>query len=94
MLLFDDFGIQPLDDQSRSALLEIIEERHGKSSTIIYSQMPISMCQEIIGEQTIANATLDRILNDAHRIKNKGKSLPKKKQPVEQDEIEILNLKN
>ena len=94
ILLIDDFGIQPLDAQSRSALMEIIEDRHGKSSTIISSQIPISKWHEIIGEQTIADAILDRIVHDAHRIEMKGESLRKKKQPVEQDEIDILNLKN
>jgi len=58
LLLIDDFGIQPLDAQSRSALMEIIEDRHGKSSTIITSQIPISKWHEIIGEQTIADASL------------------------------------
>lgn len=94
ILLIDDFGIQPWDAQSRSALMEIIEDRHGKSSTTISSQIPISKWHEIIGEQTIADAILDRIVHDAHRIEMKGESLRKKKQPVEQDEIDILNLKN
>ena len=94
ILLIDDFGIQPLDAQSRSALMEIIEDRHGKSSTIISSQIPISKWHEIIGEQTIADAILDRIVHDAHRVEMKGESLRKKKQPTEQDEIDQLNLKN
>jgi len=78
LLLIDDFGIQPLDAQSRSVLMEIIEDRHGKSSTIITSQVPVSMWHEIIGEQTIADAILDRIVHDAHRIEMKGESLRKK----------------
>ena len=77
ILLIDDFGIQPLDAQSRSALMEIIEDRHGKSSTIISSQIPISKWHEIIGEQTMADAILDRIVHDAHRIEMKGESLYK-----------------
>lgn len=80
LLLIDDFGLQPLDAQSRSALMEIIEDRHGKSSTIITSQIPVSMWHEIIGEQTIADAILDRIVHDAHRIEMKGESLRKKRQ--------------
>ena len=81
LLLIDDFGIQPLDAQSRSTLLEIIEDRHGKASTIITSQIPVSKWHEIIGEQTIADAILDRIVHDAHRIKMKGESLRKKRHP-------------
>lgn len=94
ILLIDDFGIQPLDAQSRSALMEIIEDRHGKSSTIITSQIPISKWHEIIGEQTIADAILDRIVHDAHRIEMKGESLRKKKQPKNEEEINLENLKN
>lgn len=94
ILLIDDFGIQPLDAQSRSTLMEIIEDRHGKSSTIITSQVPISKWHEIIGEQTIADAILDRIVHDAHRIEMKGESLRKKKRLKFDEETESLFLKN
>jgi DNA replication protein DnaC len=80
LLIIDDFGIQPLDIQSRAMLLEIIEDRHGKSSTIFTSQIPVSMWHEVIGEQTIADAILDRIVHDAHRIEMKGESMRRKKQ--------------
>jgi DNA replication protein DnaC len=79
ILLIDDFGIQPLDAQSRAILMEIIEDRHGKSSTIITSQVPVTMWHEIIGEQTIADAILDRIVHDAHRIEMNGESMRKKR---------------
>ncbi len=94
LLLIDDFGIQPLDAASRSALMEIIEDRHGKSSTIITSQIPVSKWHEIIGEQTIADAILDRIVHDAHRVEMKGESLRKKRQPKNEEEIDLENLKN
>jgi len=94
LLLIDDFGIQSLDAQSRSALMEIIEDRHGKSSTIITSQVPVSMWHEIIGEHTIADAILDRIVHDAHRIEMKGESLRKKRQPKNEEQIVLENLKN
>ena len=94
ILLIDDFGIQPLDAQSRSALMEIIEDRHGKSSTIITSQVPVSKWHEIIGEQTIADAILDRIVHDAHRIEMKGDSLRKKKHVKNEDENESVIFKN
>ena len=94
LLLIDDFGIQPLDAQSRSALMEIIEDRHGKSSTIITSQVPVSMWHEIIGEQTIADAILDRIVHDAHRIEMKGESLRKKRRLNIVEEFDLENFKN
>ncbi len=78
LLILDDFGIQPLDAQSRAALMEIIEDRHGKSSTIITSQVPVSKWHDIIGEKTVADAILDRIIHEAHRLDLKGESLRKK----------------
>jgi len=75
LLILDDFGLQPLDANSRSVLMEIVEDRHGNRSTIITSQLPIAKWYEIIGEQTIADAVLDRIVNDAHRLDLNGKSL-------------------
>lgn len=81
LLIIDDFGLQSLDAQNRAALLEIMEDRHGRSSTIITSQIPINMWHDIIGEQTIADAILDRIVHDAHRIEMKGDSMRRKRQP-------------
>lgn len=78
LLILDDFGIQPLDQPSRSTLLEIIEDRHGKRSTIFTSQLPIKQWYEVIGEKTIADAILDRILNNAQRIELRGESLRRK----------------
>lgn len=72
LLILDDFGIQPFDAQSRAALMEIIEDRHGKTSLIITSQLPVSKWHEVIGEKTIADAILDRIVHDAHRIELKA----------------------
>lgn len=78
LLIIDDFGLTPLDAQSRTTLLEIIEDRHGKTSTIITSQVPVNKWHEIIGEETIADAILDRIVHDSHRLELKGESLRKK----------------
>jgi len=78
LLILDDFGIQPFDTQSRAALMEIIEDRHGKSSIIITSQVPVSKWHEVIGEKTVADAILDRIIHEAHRLELKGESLRKK----------------
>lgn len=79
LLIIDDFGIQPLDQQSRAILMEIIEDRHGKRSTLFTSQVPVNQWHEVIGEQTIADAILDRIIHDAHRLELKGESLRKKR---------------
>ena len=78
LLILDDFGIQPLDQQSRASLLDIIEDRHGKRSTIITSQVPVSNWYDIIGEQTVADAILDRIVHQAIRVELKGESLRRK----------------
>ncbi len=77
LLILDDFGLQPLDGPSRLALLEIIEDRHGKGSVIITSQVPVSYWCEIIGEKTVADVILDRLVHDAHRIELMGESLRK-----------------
>ena len=77
LLILDDFGLQSFDNHAREALMDIIDERHGKSSTIIASQIPVSSWYDIIGESTIADAILDRIVNSSHRIKLEGESLRK-----------------
>ncbi len=77
-LVFDDFGLEKLDSQSRLSLLEILEDRHGLASTIIASQIPISAWHDIIGDATIADAICDRIVNNSYRIELKGESIRKK----------------
>jgi DNA replication protein DnaC len=78
LLILDDFGIQRFDNLGRSSLLEIIEDRHGKHATIITSQLPVKQWYEVIGEKTVADAILDRIVHNAHRIELKGESLRRK----------------
>lgn len=77
-LILDDFGVQPLDAQSRALLLDIIEDRHGKKTTIITSQVPVKKWHEVIGEKTLADAILDRIVHQSIRIELYGESLRKK----------------
>jgi DNA replication protein DnaC len=89
LLILDDFGLVPIDNQNRSALMEIIEDRHKKASMIITSQLPVNCWHEVIGEKTIADAILDRIVHDAHRIELKGESLRKTR--IKLKEIETLN---
>ena len=78
VLILDDFGIVPLDGQCRALLLDMIEDRHGKRTTIITSQVPVKKWHEIIGEKTIADAILDRIVHKSMRIELYGDSLRKK----------------
>lgn len=78
LLILDDFGLQPFDAQARHILMEIIEDRHGNQSTLITSQLPVKQWYEVIGEKTVADAILDRIVHSAHRIELKGDSLRRK----------------
>lgn len=91
LLIIDDFGMQPLDSQSRTILMEIIEDRHGKRSTLFTSQVPVNNWYEVIGEQTIADAILDRIIHDAHRLELKGDSMRKRKENLNTENPEKDN---
>ena len=77
LLVLDDFGIQPFDAGGRMNLMDIVEDRHGKKSTLITSQVPVKDGYDIIGEKTIADAVLDRIVHQAIRIELHGDSIRK-----------------
>lgn len=77
LLILDDFGLQSLDNHSRETLMDIIDDRYDNTSTIVASQIPVSVWYDIIGEGTIADAILDRIVNSSHRIDLKGDSMRK-----------------
>lgn len=78
LLIMDDFGLTHLEQQQRIDFMEMIEDRHGKKSTVIVSQLPVSSWYDIIGEETIADAILDRLVHSSYRIELKGESLRKK----------------
>lgn len=78
VLILDDFGLAHLDSQQQIDLMEIIEDRHAKKTTIIASQLPVANWYDVIGEATIAEAILDRLVHTSHQIELKGKSLRKK----------------
>lgn len=80
LIILDDFGIQPFDAPARAALMELIEDRHNKGAIIITSQLPVSKWHDLIGEQTVADAILDRIIHNAHRLELKGESLRRRKE--------------
>jgi DNA replication protein DnaC len=78
LIILDDFGLQPLDQIIKLALLQIIEDRYARKSIIITSQLPVAKWYEFINEPTIADAILDRLTSKAHRIELKGESLRRK----------------
>jgi DNA replication protein DnaC len=78
LLILDDFGMHPLDANVRLALLQILEDRYGKHSIIITSQLPVGNWYEYINESTVADAIMDRLSGVAHRFELKGQSLRKK----------------
>jgi DNA replication protein DnaC len=82
LIILDDFGLQPLDSQNRIALLEIIEDRHSRGSLIVTSQIPVKGWYETIGEKTIADAILDRLVHQSHRIELEGESMRRKRKKV------------
>jgi DNA replication protein DnaC len=78
LLILDDFGLTRLEQQQQLDLMEIIEDRHGRTSTIIASQLPVNNWFDMIGDATIADAILDRLVHTSYRIELKGDSLRKK----------------
>jgi DNA replication protein DnaC len=79
MLILDDFGMQALDSQARGIMMDIIEDRHQKRSTIITSQLPVKGWHDVIGEKTIADAILDRLVHQSLRVELYGESIRKRK---------------
>jgi DNA replication protein DnaC len=77
LLVIDDWGLSKLNEKERRDLLEVLEDRHGISSTIIASQIPTDKWHDIIGDPTIADAVLDRLVHNAHMISLKGESMRK-----------------
>jgi DNA replication protein DnaC len=75
LLIFDDWGLEPLDAQARHDLLEILEDRYGRRSTLVTSQVPVADWHALIGHATYADAILDRLVHNAHRLNLSGESL-------------------
>lgn len=79
LLILDDFGMQPFDSTARMNILDVIEDRYGKRSTIITSQIPVNEWHDTIGDKTVADAVLDRIVHRSLRVELYGESLRKLK---------------
>lgn len=77
LLILDDFGLKPIDAKSRLILLDIIDDRHAKKSTIIASQLPVKDWHSTINEPTIADAIMDRLVHGSYRIEAKGDTMRK-----------------
>lgn len=86
-LILDDLGLNPITADGRRELLELLDDRHGSKSTIVTSQLPVKSWHDAIGEATLADAILDRLVHNAHRIELRGESMRKqnaiKNQPTE-----------
>jgi DNA replication protein DnaC len=87
LLILDDWGIYPMDSATRLSLLQLMEDRHGKQATVITSQLPVSKWYEYIGDPTIADAVMDRILQKAHRIELKGESMRKRTKAEKKENV-------
>ena len=83
LIILDDWGIQKLNAPQRNDLMEIIEDRNGQSSTLIASQLPIENWHDVIGEATLADAILDRLIHNAHRLQLTGESMRKKQMKID-----------
>jgi DNA replication protein DnaC len=86
VLVLDDWGLHALNDASRRDLLEILEDRYGRRSTVVTSQLPVSAWHDAIGEATLADAVLDRLVHNAYELKLKGESLRKNQAPTSPEE--------
>ena len=77
MLILDDWGLEPLDTAQRNDLMEIMDDRNSATSTVVISQLPVNQWYQSIGDNTLADAILDRLIHNAHRIELKGESMRK-----------------
>jgi len=81
LIILDDLGIEALGEAERHDLLEILEDRYERRSTLVTSQLPVGHWHETIGDPTLADAILDRLVHNAHKLALKGESMRKKLKP-------------
>jgi len=75
VLILDDWGLEPLDAAARHDILEILDDRYGRRSTVVTSQLPLERWHQLIGDPTYADAILDRLVHNANRLELEGESL-------------------
>jgi len=90
LLILDDWGLSPLQAAEWHDLLEVLEDRYDRASTLVTSQFPISTWHETIGEPTLADAILDRLIHQAHKITLKGESKRKLRSPLTQTDQSVV----
>jgi len=78
LLIIDDWGLEPLQSAHRHDIMEIMDDRHNNASTIVISQLPVDQWYASIGDNTLADAILDRLIHNAHRLELNGESMRKK----------------
>lgn len=86
LVILDDWGLMPLNDDTRRDLLEILDDRHNRKSTLVTSQLPVEKWHDYIGEPTLADAILDRLVHNAYRLNLKGESMRKTQANLTQSE--------
>ena len=87
VLVLDDWGLSPVADTDRRDLLEIMDDRHGSTSTAVISQLPTDQWYASIGDNTLADAILDRLMHNAHRLQLKGESMRKRKEVDQREHL-------
>src|SRR5467141_5174940 len=85
ILILDDWGLASLSDENRHDVLELLEDRHGRGATMVTSQFPVEHWHEALGNPTLADAILDRLLHNAYKITLRGDSMRKRHAPVKND---------
>ena len=90
LLILDDWGLAPMTVEQRRDLLEIVDDRHGRASTIVTSQVPVEHWHDVIGDPTLADAILDRLVHNAHRLVLKGESM--RKLNAQRDRLDVATV--
>jgi DNA replication protein DnaC len=85
VLILDDWGLAPLNDENRHDVLELLEDRHGRGATLVTSQFPVEHWHEALGHPTLADAILDRLLHNADKMNLRGDSMRKRHAAVKND---------
>ena len=81
VLVIDDWGLAPFTAENRHDLLEVLDDRHGVRSTVVSSQLPVDKWDDVVGDPTLADAILDRLVHNAYKLDLKGDSMRKRTRP-------------
>ena len=81
VLVMDDWGLTPFSAENRHDLLEVLEDRHGVRSTVVTSQLPVDKWHDVVGDPTLGDAILDRLVHNAYKLDLKGDSMRKRRRP-------------